>query len=65
MKAGIGLDDWKLPVFRRRLDEAGFKYEDAGEISPGVTILTVTTDDLDGLAAVIVECQAECKEQRP
>ena len=30
-KAGIMLDDWKLPIFKKALDDAGFEYEQ----SPG------------------------------
>ncbi|MEJ7831302.1 MAG: hypothetical protein WKF79_00165 [Nocardioides sp.] len=61
MKAGIALDDWKLPVFRKRLSEAHYVYEDAGSPSPGVTMLHVETDDTAALAKVIIACQAECQ----
>lgn len=66
MKAGIALDDWKLPVFRKRLSEARYTYEDAGSLTPGVTLLHVSTDDPAALAKVIIACQAECaKTGRP
>lgn len=63
MKAGIAVDDWKLPVFRKRLEEAGFTYADAGALTAGTTMLTVETDDAIRLAAVVARCQAECAGQ--
>lgn len=66
MKAGIAVDDWKLPVFRKRLTEAGFEYEDAGPLTlvGSTTMLTVETDDVDRLQQVIEACQAECQRAR-
>lgn len=64
--AGIALDDWKLPIFRKRLTEAGFKYEDAGPLTPNVTLLRVKTDNMMRLAQVIQTCQNECaRKGRP
>lgn len=64
MKVGIGLDNWKLPVFRRRLTEAGFQYEDAGAFTGDTTVLTVQTDDITALKKVLEECQAECRRSK-
>lgn len=61
MKAAIAVDDWKLPVFRRRLTEAGFAYTDAGAGPGATTFLTVVTEDGDRLKRVLEACQAECK----
>jgi len=33
MKAGVAVDDWKLPVFRKLLSEAGFEFTEC----PGLT----------------------------
>ena len=64
MKAAIAVDDWKLPVFRKRLTDAGFKYEDAGEFTPGTTILHVHYESINPLYQVIAASERECKEQR-
>jgi hypothetical protein len=65
MKAGIVVDDWKLPVFRKQLDAAGFSYEEAGKaLLPGTTLLRVQTSDLNKLNAVLEACQAECKRSK-
>jgi hypothetical protein len=62
MKAGIAVEDWKLPVFRKRLTEAGYEYEDGGSLTPGTTLLTVETSDMLKLKKVLEECQRECRK---
>ena len=64
MKAGVAVDDWKLPVFRQRLTEAGFKYADGGALTDGTTLLTVQTNDILKLKALLERCQRECKQSR-
>lgn len=64
MKAGIGVDNWKLPVFRKRLSEAGFKYSDAGPLTGGTTLLTVETNNMLALKKVLERCQSECRETK-
>lgn len=64
MKAGIAVDDWKLPIFRKRLTEAGYDYEDAGALTAGTTLLTVETGDMLALTKVLEACQAECRRTR-
>lgn len=64
-RASIVCDDWKLPVFRRRLQGAGFRYEDAGEFTPNTTALIVETNDLVGLADVVRAANLECKKAGP
>ena len=61
MKAAIALDDWKLPIFRERLTEAGFTYEDAGEFTPEMTVLTVVTQDMVRLERVVRRAHDACK----
>lgn len=61
MKAGIAVDDWKLPVFRRRLEADGYQYQDAGPFTGDTTFLTVETDDLLALKKVLEACEAECR----
>lgn len=63
MKAGIAVDNWKLPVFRKRLTDAGYAYTDAGGLTHDTTILTVETNNMFALKKVIEGCQAECRKQ--
>lgn len=66
MKAGVVVDDWKLPVFRRRLEAAGFEYVDGGAPAPGITALTIqlASAKMLDLARVVAEAQQECDTGR-
>lgn len=64
MRAGIVVDDWKLAVFRRRLEEAGYSYEDKGEVRPNITLLHVEFTDQAHLTRVLEEATDECNRQR-
>lgn len=63
MKAAIAVDDWKLPIFRKRLEAAGYEYTDAGAFTGDTTILTVEATDMLALKKVIEQCQAECRRR--
>lgn len=62
MKAGIAVDNYKLPVFRRHLTEAGYTYEDGGPLIGDTTLLTVETDDILALKKVLEKCQSESRK---
>ena len=62
--AGIAVDNWKLPVFRRRLKEAGYQYRDAGPLIGDTTLLQVETNDVLTLKKVLEQCQSECRESK-
>lgn len=64
MKAGIAVDDWKLPIFRRELTAAGYRYEDGGAITANATLLKVETFDVLALKRVIERCQAQCRNEK-
>jgi hypothetical protein len=64
LKAGIAVDDWKLPVFRKRLTEAGYEYRDAGAFTADTTILHVKTNDILALKKVLDAGQAECRKMK-
>jgi hypothetical protein len=64
MKAGIAVDDWKLPVFRKRLTEAGYEYQDAGAFTGDTTILHVETNNILALKKVLEASEAECRKMR-
>jgi len=63
MKIGIVVDDWKLPVFRERLTEAGYSIESihAGMTS-GTSLITVEAAEsvLASLKNNIEQWQQEC-----
>lgn len=64
MKIAIALDNWKLPIFRKGLTDAGYEYTDAGGLTHDSTVLTVVTDNILALKAVVEKCQAECRRSR-
>jgi len=57
--AGIAIDPWKLAIFKRHLDEAGFSYTE----HPGktMTVLKVKTEFVATLQPVVEAAQLECK----
>ena len=59
MKAGIAIDDWKLPIFERHLTEAGYFYEKKTGVTKDTLLLTVETDDLAALEPVVVAANVE------
>ena len=65
MKAGIAVDNWKLPFFRKRLTDAGYVYHDGGALTHDTTLLTVEADDVSALGRVIADCQAAASLARP
>lgn len=64
MKVGIAVDDYKLPVYRKGITEAGFAYEDGGALTGSATLLTVITDDIEGLKRTVLACHQACREKR-
>lgn len=63
-KAAVCVDDWKLPVFRRRLDAAGYKYEEPVPFTTGTSILTVYCEWVHEVQPVIEAAQRECAERK-
>jgi hypothetical protein len=65
MKAGIVLDAWKLPIFERRLKDAGFTWHNAGNFTNDTIALTVETDNVESLATVIRAANGEASRSTP
>lgn len=63
MRAGIAVDNWKLPIFRKNLTAAGYVYEDGGPLVGETTLLTVETGDMLALKKVLEQCQTEAARQ--
>ena len=64
MRVGIAVYNWKLHIFRKRLTEAGFKYEEGGQLTNNTALLAVETDDLYNLKTVIEKYQIECRNSK-
>jgi hypothetical protein len=63
MRAGIVVNNWKLPVFRKHLTSAGYEYQDGGALTHDTTLLTVDVSDGLALKKVLEQCQAECRKK--
>lgn len=64
MKAGIVIDDWKLPIFDRHLSESGYVYEKHPGVTAGTLTLTVETEDAKALAVVVRAANTEAAKRR-
>lgn len=63
-KAAVGLDDWKLPIFKKHLDAAGYKYEEPVQFTAGTLVLKVHYKWVHELQPIIEAAQKECAEKR-
>jgi hypothetical protein len=61
-KAGIAIDEWKLPIFERRLKQAGYQFKNAGLFTTGTLILQVETTNLEALGAVLKAANDEATQ---
>jgi len=59
-KAGIMLDSWKLKIFKKHLDKAGYTYKKHPGLTANTVTLKVETDDLQRLQTVLQDAQGEC-----
>ena len=56
--AGIMIDEWKLPIFERHLNQAGYAFKNAGGMA-GSLVLRVDTTNLVALAEVVKAANEE------
>lgn len=64
MKAEVVLDDWKLPIFKKHLDKAGYTYEQFSGPTQGCITLSVETEFISTLQPVIEKCQTESAKRK-
>ncbi len=60
--AGVVLDDWKLPIFKKHLDAAGYKYAAPTQFTAGTLTLKVSYEWAHELKPIIEAAQRECAE---
>ena len=58
--AGVVIDDWKLPIFKRHLESSGYSYSEHSGLQ-GTLILRVKYQWLRELKPVIEAANEECK----
>lgn len=65
MKTGaVVLDRWKLSIFKKHLDAAGYKYEGPDTFSTETVVLRVYCEYLHELQPIIEAAQRECAQQK-
>jgi hypothetical protein len=60
MIAGIAIDDWKLPIFKRHLDAAGYSYTEHPGLTKDTLTLKVTCEWVHKLTPVVQAANDEC-----
>lgn len=64
MIAGVVIDAWKLDVFKRHLDAAGYEYTQHPGPFPAVITLRVKCEWAHKLQPIIEAAQQECARAR-
>ncbi len=64
MTAGIGIDDWKLGIFERKLAAAGYAFTKGPGVTDDTLLLKVETDDLKALEIVVRAANTEAANIR-
>lgn len=62
--AAIVLDEWKLPIFKKHLDNAKRIYTQHPGITTGTLTLRVNYEWVADLSPIVEAANAECKEVR-
>jgi hypothetical protein len=61
-KGAVAMDDWKLPIFKKHLDAAGYKYEEPVPFVNQTLILKVHYEWAHKLTPIIEAANRECAE---
>jgi hypothetical protein len=63
MKVGIVVDDWKLPIFKKGLDDNGYRYEAIPALKNTI-ILKVEFDSRDRIETLVRELNTKAAISR-
>ena len=58
--AAVAIDSWKLTVFKKHLDAAGYKYTEGAGLTKDTLLLSVKYDWVATLKPIIEAANAEC-----
>lgn len=59
-KVAIVIDNWKLPIFTRRLQHSGYSFDQIGGLTPDSMVLRVDTENVVSLGEVVKAANTEC-----
>lgn len=59
-KAAVAIDDWKLPTFKKHLEDAGYSYTEHHGVTKDTLLLQVQYEWVADLQPIIEAANAEC-----
>lgn len=62
--AGVVIDDWKLPIFKKHLDAAGWIYTEHSGVTDDTLTLKVQCEWIGDLQPIIEAANRECANAR-
>lgn len=62
MKAAIVIDTWKLSIFERHLQQAGYAYAKANGLTDNTLMLSVATNNMEALGEVVKAANTEAAQ---
>lgn len=65
LKAAVVIDDWKLPIFRRHLIDAGYSFTEGPGVTADTLTLMVMTNSVLDLKPVIQAANGEAARGKP
>lgn len=63
--AGVAIDNWKLSIFKKHLDAAGYTYEPPKPFTEGTMLLRVNYRWVHELQPIIEAAERECRRSKP
>lgn len=63
--AGVAIDAWKLAIFKKHLDAAGYTFTEGPGLVPDTKLLKVDYEWVHRLQPIIEAANAECRKQKP
>lgn len=58
--AAVVIDKWKLPIFKRHLEDAGYKFDESVGLTEGTLPMLVKYELVYNLKPVIEAANTEC-----
>ena len=62
--AGVAIDDWNLPIFKKHLDAAGYTYTEHPGLTQDTLTLVVEYEWVAELKPIIEAANKECRNER-
>lgn len=64
LKIAIAIDRWKLPIFKKHLDRAGYEFKKRPGVTADTMMLRVESKTVDELKPIIQAAQDECARSK-